>query len=329
MTFFFDFSGENENGGDVKVASLVTYSDQDIRERTKKLQGFGASCRFQKLPTGNYLFALDGMLLSDLDGLTPGSLGHILDAMIAHRKPGAPKSLPEAVDNAAILKGAVEERKTLSAGLYKEWKERMKKAEKASSGCDPALLATFIRDICVAAGLPADEAMSNLDDNIRAFQMPGSSPSDAGLFADGPSKAADFKRIAAAGVIDCLQTIGKTISNETANRIFPMIQESFAAWWKTSVEKELSGWENGQPPYRYSSWESKNIAFEDWVHSSFHRIRTSFRAPSSLALIMESLGPAYSVVEATLASFRGSITQMSPLEWRVASCLMQLEQMKR
>ncbi len=327
--FFFDFSDQGENGGDAKVAYVPTYSEQDIRERMKTLQELGASCRFQKLPTGNYLFALDGMMLSDLDGLSSGSLGLILDAMIAHRTPEAKEKLGRDADNTALLKETVEARKLLSSGLYKEWKERMKKAEKASAGCDPDLLATYIHDICAAAELPADEAMSDLDDNIRAFQSLGSSPADGELFSDGAAKKADFLRIATAGVMDCCQTIGKTVSDETANRIFPMIKESFPMWWKSYVAKELEGWANGQPPPRYAKWDDFDTAFGDWVHFCFHRIRACFRAPASLALIMESLGPSYEIVEMTLSAFRGSIGQMSPLEWRVASCLMQIEEMKR
>ena len=332
--FFFDFSGEGENGDDAKVAYIATYSEQDIQNRTKTLQELGASCRFQKLPTGNYLFALDGMLLSDFNGLTPGSLGHILDAMIAHRDPDKPKAPAKPSDNAAVLKSAVEERKMCSDGLYRAWQKRMKEDNESSPGCSTKLVMDCARDVCSAVDLPSIETflpdVSELSQTFAdACTALVKAEDDGPFFKGDPDPVEKFRRVVTVGIFACIKGIGTAISDETAKRIFPMIRSFFPPWWKNQIAKELSTLAGGKRLSRHPDDMAFEDYFENWACRTCRITRGVLFRPMSLAFIMESLGPAYQIVETMLAPFQGMIEQLSPLEWRVASSLMEMEEMKR
>ena len=329
MFFFFFDQKDGESAPEGLEFDVPT--EQQIKEKTKKLQSLGISCRFQKLPTGNYLLACGGELRTDLNGLTAGSLDKVLGAMIAQRETGEGDSKQDADANAKALKEAIEKKKLLSDGLYKQWQKRMKEEDRVAPGCEMGLVLEAATATCQTIGLDLEKALSESDNlQTRFHDISARLPGKKHILKENERNLEFFKKLAASGVFACISGIGTGISDETAKRIFPMIQDFFPSWWNANIAKEMGEWEMGRPaPPLIAETSPKEHAFERWVFYSCRRIRNVLFTPLSLALIMESLGPAYAIVESALSPFCGSISKLSPLEWRVASSLMQSEELKR
>lgn len=327
MFFFFFDQKDGEPAPEGLEFDVPT--EQQIKEKTNRLQSLGVSCRFQKLPTGNYLLACGGKLRTDLNGLTPESLDKVLGAMIAQQETGESNVKQDADANAKVLKEAVEKKKLLSEGLYKQWQKRMKEEDRVAPECDMRLVIHAATVTCKAVGLDLGPALS-ISLQAKFQELSSRLPSRKHHLKESERTPDFFRKLAAAGILTCIAGIGSGISDGTAKRIFPMIQDFFPSWWNANIAKKLAEWESGRPaPSLMAETEPEELAFERWVSYSCRRIRNVLFTPLSLALIMESLGPAYEFVESALSPFCGSISKLSPLEWRVASCLMQIEELKR